>query len=178
MLRRVAVSLVLLLISGLIEGSVFAVPAAAQEPRRSTFSGHFTNTDFFAGTDVPHCAFAVVGDWDITVTETDFFDQTTGNVSLAIVRIEFTGTLSNPLSGKSILDSSHQDQLKFYFDSDGNLVKTVENESRDDPYLGFHFHEVSGADGTVLKDVGRDILFENKHPFSIEPLCQALASGE
>jgi hypothetical protein len=33
----------------------------------------------------------------------------------------------------------------FYFDSDGNLVKTVENESRDDPYLGFHFHEVSGA---------------------------------
>jgi hypothetical protein len=63
----------------------------------------------------------------------------------------------------------------FYFDSDGNLVKTVGNESRDDPYLGFHFHEVSGADGTVLKDVGRDILFENRHPFSIEPLSQALA---
>jgi len=57
----------------------------------------------------------------------------------------------------------------------GGGPKVVENESRDDPYLGFHFHEVSGADGTVLKDVGRDILFENKHPFSIEPLCQALA---
>jgi hypothetical protein len=164
-----------LVVSGLIEGLLFAAPAAAQPPERSTVTVHFTNPDAFAGSDVPHCSFAVVGDWDVTLNETDFFDQTTGNISLAIIRVDFVGTISNPLSGKSIPDSDHQDQLKFYFDSDGNLLKLVENESRDDPYLGFHFHEVTGADGAVVKDVGRDILFENKHPFSIEPLCQALA---
>jgi len=34
---------------------------------------------------------------------------------------------------------------------------------------------VSAPDGTVLKDVGRDVLLENKHPLDIAPLCAVLS---
>jgi hypothetical protein len=175
MKRSVAALVGLCGLLGLGGGVLTAMPAHAMEPSRYTYTFHFTDPDAFGHPDVPTCPFTVVGDWDVTIHETDFFDEKTGNISYSVERLDYVGTFSNPSSGKSIPDTDHQEQWKFYFDSDGNLVKMVVNESRDDPYLPQHFHEVSAPDGTVLKAVGRDPVFEDKHPLSIEPLCDALA---
>jgi len=156
-------------------GVLAAMPAHAMEPSRYTYSFHFTDPDSLGHPGFPTCPFTVVGDWDITIHETDYFDEKTGNISYSVERLDYVGTFSNPSNGKSIPDTVHQEQWKFYYDSDGNLVKMVVNESRDDPYLPQHFHEVSGPDGTLLKAVGLDPALVDKHPLSIEPLCDALS---
>jgi hypothetical protein len=148
--------------------------AQAKPPTTSTFSFPFTK-DVFRTADNPHCSFPVIGSWDVTVKETDFLDERTGVPTMSLLEVHFVGTLSNPLSGKSIPDSDHHWLMKLYFDSGGNLIRVAETQSRDDPYFRLAFHEVSAPDGTVLKDVGRDVLLENKHPLDIAPLCAVLS---
>jgi hypothetical protein len=161
-------------------GSFTAPPAHAMAPSRYTFTFDFTTPDFLGSAPTgdpasPQCAFAVTGTWHISVEETDYFYEDTGAIKTAILRADIlTGTLSNPLNGKSVSDLLHANMMKIDFAPDGSVTGSFENESRDDSYLHMAGHFVSGADGSIVKDVGRDFLPQNRHPMDVTPLCEAL----
>jgi hypothetical protein len=157
-----------------------AAPAHAMAPVQSTFSFDFSTPDFLGSPPTgdpasPQCSFPVTGSWHVMVDETDYFNEKTGNITMAVLRVVIDGTLSNPLSGKSVPDTYHQDMIKIYFAPDGSVVESFENESRDDPYLHMAEHAVSDATGTIVKDVGRDFLPVNRHPMDVTPLCEILS---
>jgi hypothetical protein len=152
----------------------FASRAAAQPPlREDPFSFTFTLPDFFADTG-QECAFPVVGSWDVVLAPTTFFDGATGSVDRVVTVVDFHGTLSNPLSGKSIPDASNSNRVTDYFATDGSLIKTVENESRDNSLLRAAFHIGVDAQGNVLFESGRDWIPTASHVIDIAPLCAAL----
>jgi hypothetical protein len=156
--------------------SLLASSALAAEPLRQTFEGTVTAEDYFAGSDLnERCAFPVKGQWDFVADVTTFFDQATGNPVRVVMDIEFNGTFSNPLNGKSIPDSSHHLKVTDYYAADGSLIEEVINESRDDPFLHSAFHAGTDAQFNILFDNGRDWLFTATRFISIAPLCAALS---
>jgi len=168
-MRRLWVSLL-----GVIAASLLlAVPAAANSPSKQAFGPvHVVFPDFFSGADSPHCNFAVVGDW-----QAHGWTETFTNNSGVTVRIEahiwFAGTLSNPLTGKSVPDMGHM-EVTDYFASDGSFIKETEQGSRTG-FLRAAFHTVTDSQGNIVVDVGRDWLLTAKHPVSIAPVCSALS---
>ena len=150
-----------------------ASSAAAKPPQRDEpFAFMFTSPDFFAGSG-QQCAFPVVGSWDVVATSTTFFNGATGIVDRVVTDVVFNGSLSNPLSGKSVPDASNFDRITDYFAPDGSYIGTVENESRNNPLLHAAFHVGVDADGNVLFDNGRD-WFPASHVIDIARLCAAL----
>ena len=165
-----------------LAGAVFpATSARAMEPARYTYEFDFTTPDFLGSAPTgdpasPQCTFPVTGTWHVRVDETDYFYENTGSIKTAISRVDIlAGTLSNPLTGKSVLDLFHSDMLKVDFAPDGSVIGSFENESRNDRYLHMAGHFVSGPDGTIVKDVGRDFLPVNGHPMDVTSLCDALS---
>ena len=169
MSRFVAVTALVLLALGI------STPAAhADAPlREGPFSFPFTINDFFAGSG-QSCDFTVVGSWDVTVNVTTFFYASTDQPSRVVTDLEFEGTLSNPLNGKSVPDAGHHDTITDYFSPDGTFLREVENESRDDSLLRADFHVVVNADGAVA-DIGRDWFTTGTVVVDIGPLCDALS---
>ena len=164
-----------------VGGTSSATPAHAMEPAHYTYTADFTTPDFLgsAPTGDPQasqCSFPVTGTWHVRIDETDYFYEETGSIKTAIARVDIlSGTLSNPLTGKSVLDLYHSDMIKIDFAPDGSVTGSFENESRDDSYFHMAGHFVSGPDGTIIKDVGRDVLPQNRHPMDVTPLCDALS---
>ncbi len=144
---------------------IVSAPAAhAEAPlREGPFSVPVTIPDYFAGSG-QSCGFTVVGQWDATVNVTTFSYPGTEQPARIVTDIEFVGTLSNPVNGKSVPDAP-----------DGTLIKDVENESRDDPLLHAAFHAVTDRDGNIVLDAGRDWLTTATHVIDIGPLCDALS---
>ena len=66
---------------------------------------------------------------------TTFFYASTDQPSRVVTDLEFEGTFSNPLNGKSVPDAGHDDTITDYFSPDGTFLREVENESRDDSLL-------------------------------------------
>jgi hypothetical protein len=141
--------------------------------REAPFPFSFTIEDFFAPSG-QSCDFPVTGSWDGTVASTTFFCPGTDQPARVVTDIQFAGTLSNPLSGKSVPDASNHDQITDYFAPDGTFLKEVENESRDDSLLRADFHVVVNADGNVA-DIGRDWFTTGTVVVDISPLCAALS---
>lgn len=169
-----SIALVAAMAAGLV--ALLASPAFAAEPLRQTFTGTLTAVDYFSGSDLnERCAFPVNGQWDFVNQQTTFFDEATGNPARVVSEIEFNGTFSNPLNGKSVPDSSHHLKITDYFAADGSFIKEVINENRDDPLLDSAFHFGVDAQGNILFDNGRDWLFTASRFISIAPLCAALA---
>jgi hypothetical protein len=154
---------------------IVSAPAAhADAPlREGPFSVPVTIPDYFAGSG-QSCGFKVVGQWDATVNVTTFFYPGTEQPARIVTDIEFVGTLSNPLNGKSVPDAGFF-TLTDYFAPDGTFLKDVENESRDDPLLHAAFHAVTDSDGNIVLDAGRDWLTTATHVLEIRPLCEALS---
>ena len=156
----------------LMLGGVNAWVAAGAPPTHEPFGpAHVVFPDFFSGPQSPHCAFPVVGEWDASGSITTFFNKD-GNVVRVRLHIPFVGTLSNPLTGKSVPDVGHM-QITDYYASDGSFIKETEEGVR----TGFFkaaFHTVTDSQFNIVKDVGRDWLIISKHPISIEPVCEAL----
>jgi hypothetical protein len=118
----------------------------------------------------------VTGTWTLRIDWTVWFYPGTDTPKMEIDRLTILeGSLSNPLTGKSVSDLAHSNMSKTYYAPDGSVIGSFENESRDDPYLHMAGHFVSDATGTVVKDVGRDFLPVNRHPMDATPLCDALS---
>jgi hypothetical protein len=149
--------------------------AEALAPQRRTFTFHPVNKDLFqeAGME-QHCDFRVVGRWDVVGQETDYFDQRTGAPTKTVLFFRYVGTLSDPDAGTSVPDGG-QDRYTITFAPDGSVARVLEEESVHDPLLPIHAHFELNADGSILSDVGHDDLSFNKHPFSIQPVCDALS---
>jgi hypothetical protein len=158
-----------------------ASPALATEPSHGTATFDFTTPDAFGSfptgdPDASQCSFPVTGTWTLRLDWTVWFYTGTDTPKMEIDRITILdGSFSNPLTGKSVPDLYHSDFQKFTYAPDGSLVGFFENESRNDPYDHMAGHFVYDATGAVVKDVGRDVLPENKHPMDITPLCDALS---
>lgn len=149
--------------------------AAAETPQRRTFTFHPVNPDLFAEVGMEQrCDFPVVGAWDVVGTELDFVDQRTGAPTMTLLSFLIDGTLSNPLSGKSVADRG-TDRYLISFAADGTVARITEEENVQSSWLRIHAHFVLDPDGNIVVDVGRDDLTYNAHPFSIQPLCEALA---
>lgn len=152
-----------------------ASAASARAPERSTFTFHPVNPDLFAEEGMAqHCDFPVVGRWEVVGQETDFFDQKTGDPTRTVLFFHIEGTLSNPLTGQSIPNGG-TDRYTIYFAADGSTTKILEEEQTHSPLLPIHAHFVLDPDGNIQVDVGHDDLTFNKHPFSIQPVCEALS---
>jgi hypothetical protein len=153
---------------------ISASGAQADAPlREGPFPFTFTMDDFFAGSG-QSCDFPVTGSWTGTLTFTTFFYTGTDAPARIVTNVDFHGTLSNPVNGKSVPDADHHDMITDYFDPDGTFLKEVENESRDDSLLRADFHVVVNADGTVA-DIGRDWFTTGTVVVDIAPLCDALS---
>jgi hypothetical protein len=141
--------------------------------REGPFPFTFTDEDFFAPSG-QSCDFPVTGSWDGTVTFTTYFSPGTDHPARIVTNVQFAGTLSNPLNGKSVPDASNRDTITDYFAPDGSFLKEVENESRDDSLLHAAFHVVVDANGNVA-DIGRDWFTTGTVVIDIGPLCDALS---
>ncbi|MGE5733819.1 MAG: hypothetical protein ACM34E_01905 [Acidobacteriota bacterium] len=140
------------------------------------FQVHVTFQDFFADPRGPHCAFRVVGDWDVTVRDEIYFDQQSGQVIRVHSFFTFVGTLSNADTRASVPDGGAF-QLIDYFAADGSTIKGVEIENRRlSPYLHATFRAVTDTNGNLVFDSGRDWLFTARHPLDISALCLALSN--
>lgn len=156
-------------------------PAQASEPSHGTATFEFTTPDFLGSAPTgdpasPQCAFPVTGTWLVRIDWALYDYRGSDTVRMEIDRVTILdGTLSNPLTGKSVSDTYHSDMSKWYYAPDGSLIGFFENESRNDSYLHMAGHFVSDSTGAVVKDVGRDFLPVNKHPMDVTPLCDALS---
>jgi hypothetical protein len=171
--KRVILVLAAANLAALAGGTLWAAPAAAVEPMKESFGPvEVVFPDFFGNDPIsPRCDFAVVGDWMVSGSSTTFYDSD-GNVTRIATHFSFEGTLSNPLTGESVLDGGTE-SITDYFASDGSFIKETEEAVR----LGFlraAFHTVIDAQGEIVTDVGRDWLLIDKHPIDITPLCDAL----
>jgi hypothetical protein len=89
--------------------------ALARAPERSSFTFHPVNPDLFAEPgSTQHCAFPVVGEWNVVGQETDFFDHTSGDPTRTVLFFHIVGTLSNPRSDISVPDRGH-DRFTLYY---------------------------------------------------------------
>jgi hypothetical protein len=162
-------------------GTLAATPAQAMEPSHGSATFDFTTPDFLGSAptgdpDASQCAFPVTGTWLLRIDWTLYYYDGTDTVKMEIDRVDILeGTLSNPLTGKSVSDTYHSDMSKWYYAPDGSLLGTFENESRDDGYFHMAGHFVSDGSLTIVKDVGRDVLPQNRHPMDVTPLCDALS---
>jgi hypothetical protein len=153
-----------------------ATPALADAPQRETQIGlSVTFPDFFNDGSGQQCAFPVVGHWDVDLRIVTFLDPATGAVDRVVTTITADGTLSNPLSGKSIPDATNSLKTTDYFAPDGSLIKEVEHTSRADPFLHAAYHFGVDAQGNILFDNGRDWFVTATHVIDIQPLCAALS---
>jgi hypothetical protein len=166
-MRRLPVALIALAVVACVGGTARAAPPVHEGP--FTFPIHFDN--FFG--DGPGCDFAVVGDWTATVEQTAYVDGS-GNVVRTFTRIEFTGTLINAETGASIPDAGII-LLWDYYAADGSLIREVEHHTRFNPLLHAAFRTITDDEGHIAFDVGRDWLPINRHPISVEPVCEALS---
>jgi hypothetical protein len=156
--------------------SFLVVPTAAANPpeRSATITFTHTDPDFFAPSG-QHCAFPVFGSWDVVLKTVTYFDAADNPVR-AVTRFSYVGTLSNPLTGKSIPDASkHPENVTDYYAPDGMFLKEVDIESRDDQYLHAAFHAVMDPNGNIIADNGRDWFFTASHVIDLQPLCAALS---
>jgi hypothetical protein len=155
---------------------VMATTAAANPPERSaTLQFTHTDPDFFAGSG-QNCAFPVLGSWDVTLETVTFFDASTGNPVRVVTYLSYTGTLSNPLTGKSVPDASnHASKITDYYAPDGTFLQEDIIESRADRYIHFAYHLRADANGNIVFDSGRDWLMIASRPVDIQPLCAALS---
>jgi hypothetical protein len=167
-------------LAALVAGAtgLLAAPAEATAPVREAYHTSFRTEDFFADAanepDDPECAFPVIGDWTVDGVATTYLDSE-GRVTRFVDAISFEGTFSNPASGKSVPDSGQQ-TLTFVFDADGSVAGVTAHSVRNDPLLPEALYHVwEGELEVLVRDVGRDWRVANKHPFSIDPLCDALA---
>jgi hypothetical protein len=170
MLRIAFVTALVLLTLGLS-----ATAAQADAPlHEGPFSFPVRIDDFFAPSG-QSCDFPVVGAWDVTMDVTTFFYAGTDQPARVVANLQFEGTLSNPLNGKSVPDADHHDKITDYFAPDGTFLKEVENESRDDSLLHAAFHFVIDGDGNIVADAGRDWFTTARVVVDIAPLCEALS---
>jgi hypothetical protein len=151
-----------------------ATSAAAAPPlHEGPFAFPVHVDDFFLGAGSPTCDFRVVGDWNVVVEQTTFYDES-GNTVRIFTRIDFSGTLSNADTGASIPDAGII-LLWDYFAPDGSFIQEVEHHTRFNPLLRAAFRSITNDEGNIIFDVGRDWLPFNRHPISITPVCNALA---
>jgi hypothetical protein len=115
----------------------------------------------------------VSGDWHVIARQTSFTD-TEGRITTVYTHIDFSGTLSNAETGRSIPDSGLI-LLRDSFAPDGSFLSEVEHHTRFNPLLRAAFRTVTDSSGAIVFDVGRDWIPFNRHPISIEPVCDALA---
>jgi hypothetical protein len=158
----------------LLSALVISSPSALADPpvREGPLSFPFTIDDFFAGSG-QSCDFPVVGTWDVTLSQTTYFYPGTPQAARIVTDVDFSGALSNALTGKSVPDASHHDEVADYYAPDGTYLKTVENESRDDSLLHAAFHAVTDSDGDVTLDAGRD--WFKTRALDAGPVCRALS---
>jgi hypothetical protein len=162
----------IVLLGALLAASL-ASTAAASAPQTGTFSGPVVFDDFF-GNDPPggpHCAFPVLGSWQAEGHYSVYAQPSGGTRELTF--ISFAGTLSNPITGKSVPDAGII-KLTDDFAPDGTLLQEVEHHTRFDNLLHAAFLTVTDRSGAIVFDKGRDWLNANAHPISIVPLCDAL----
>jgi hypothetical protein len=153
-----------------------ASTAAANPPERSaTFEFTHTDPDFLAPSG-QHCAFPVLGSWDVTLKTVTYFDAATGNPVRVVTYLSYDGTLSNPATGKSVPDSSnHASKITDYYAPDGTFLQEDIIESRDDRYLHAAYHLRLDANFNIVFDSGRDWLTIASRPIDVQPLCAALS---
>lgn len=126
---------------------VFAASAAAKQPTATTQQFHRSIPDFAA------CpGFTIAGEFDITRTDTIFYDNS-GQPIREVLHVEFTGTLTNPVNGKFVLDSGRRvstfDLVTGAGSLSGSRVDTV-------PGLGIVYQE----SGRLVFDPNGDVSFE------------------
>jgi hypothetical protein len=138
----------LTLLLGLIAMLAFAGTAAAVQPTTTTQQLHRSSPHFLS------CpGFDVVADFDLTRVSTTFYDSN-GNPIRVARHLGYTGTLTNPLTGKSLPD-------------EGNVLITIDlvagtttfdGKGRVDtvPGLGVVFH----VSGRMMFDAQGDLVFE------------------
>jgi hypothetical protein len=153
---------------------MIASSAAASTPTKESFGPvEIVFPDFFSiDPNSPQCSFAVVGDWQVQGWFETFYD-TSGDVVRTEGHLFFVGTLSSPLTGKSVPDTGHF-EVTDYFAPDGSFIKETEEGVR----TGFFkaaFRSVTDSEFNIVFDVGRDWLLTAEHPVSIAPVCAALS---
>jgi hypothetical protein len=165
-------TLKLLIIAAAVAAAACLVGTAGAGPplHEGPFSFPVHVDDFFAGG--PGCDFAVVGDWTATANDTAYTDEA-GNIVKTFTRIDFTGTLRNAETGASIPDAGII-LLWDYYAPDGTFLREVEHHTRFNPLLHAAFRAIVDDTGNVVFDVGRDWIPFNRHPISVEPVCEAL----
>jgi hypothetical protein len=166
----------LVAVAAFVVCGMIASSAAASTPTKESFGPvHVVFPDFFAiDPKLPseQCSFVVVGDWQAEGWFETFYD-TSGDVVRIEAHIFFVGTLSNPLTGKSVPDMGHM-EVTDYYAPDGSFIKETEEGVR----TGFFkaaFRSVTDNEFNIVFDVGRDWLLTAKHPISIAPVCEALS---
>jgi hypothetical protein len=124
-----------------------AASAAAKQPTATTQQFHRSIPDF---AECP--GFTVAGEFDIARTDTIFYGNS-GQPIREVLHVEFAGTLTNPLNGKSVLDSGRRistfDLVTGAGSSSGSRVDTV-------PGLGIVYQE----SGRLVFDPDGDVIFE------------------
>ena len=150
-----------------------AQPATAAVPAKAPFGPvHVVFPDFFSDPGSPSCDFPVIGDWQASGWSETFLDSA-GNVTSVQSHIYFQGSLSNPLTDRSVADMGHM-EVTDHYTPDGSITSEVEDGIR----TGFFkaaFHTVTDSQGDIVVDVGRDWLLGASHPISIAPVCDALS---
>jgi hypothetical protein len=110
--------------------------ASAMAPTTTVESFHRSIPSFLS------CpGFAIHGEFDITRRTTTFYDD--AGTPVRIVRhIDSTGTLSNPLTGKTLTDA-------------GNFIVTVDLDAGTTAYAGQLRVDTAPGEGVVFQVVGR-----------------------
>ena len=144
-----------------------AATASATPPTTTEVSFHRSLPNF-----LPCPSFFVHGEFDITRRTTTFYDDSGAAIRI-VLHVNATGMLSNPLTGKSLPDSTH-------FTMTIDLVtgtRTFDGKMRVDtaPGEGVVFQEVGRVvfypDGTIFEAGPHDLLDGN-----LGPLCTYLGT--
>jgi hypothetical protein len=135
------------ILSALSAAVVVAGPAAASAPTTTTQSFHRSVPGFLT------CpGFAVQGDFDITRTTTTFYDQAGAPVRI-VSHIDATGTLANPLTGKTLADAS-------------NFMITTDLVAGTTTFTGKLRVDTAPGEGVLFESVGRVVFTPGETTFT------------
>ena len=138
------------LVAASLSTGVTVTRADAASPTSTETSFHLSRPNFIS------CdGFGVMLEGDVTRTDTTFTDES-GTPTRTAIHIRFTGTLTNPLTGKAVLDNgSFQRTIDA---SDGSITVTG----------GFRVVTAPG-EGVLLHQTGRGILLDGEGVFGAGP---------
>ena len=152
------------LVTGLLVITLILVPVTAVFAQEPTFESFHDE-----GVQTLDCgAFVASGPWQQDVRVTTFYDNA-GNPIQDSVYIKFTGTLTNPLNGKTLTDT---DSYTVFFDENGITG------------VGLTFHMRIPGGGVAVLDAGRlfidndgNLTLAGRHDYGYggnEVICAAL----